>query len=172
MPNAMLRQGSATTCAAILIGLTLLGSGLVSSTPTLAAWQDTTIGVGSMTAKVLPAPTGSCAYTSAQSNRSFTFTWRYPAGSGYNLTNVQFVRATSLTNRTLIALPTAAYTSTGPNTNGDYTTTINANANGGYFTGMYSDTTAFRLGLRSTENGWTSTASTANVRLNASELLR
>lgn len=150
------------------VGATLIAGSLVSAGPTVAAWQDPTIAEGALSAKVLVVPTGSCAYITTTSERSFSFTWRFPAGSGYNLTNVRFVRATSLTDSTLVQLPAAAYSSSGPNTAGNYTTIVNASRSVGYFDGMYSDTTAFRLGLRSTEGGWTSQAATATVRLSAS----
>jgi hypothetical protein len=169
MNNHMMPSGSKrpslAKAAVALTGLALLGAVLASSTPTLAAWSDQTHHEGTMATKTLPVPTGTCSYTGTGNSRHFVFTWKFPAGSGHDLTNVQFLRSTTLTNPTLIGLLPAAYSSTGPNASGEYTTTIDASLSGGYFTDLYSDTAPFLLGLRSTENGWTSAPLTVNASL-------
>ncbi len=164
MMSSGLERPSLTKAAVALTGLALLGAVLVSSTPTLAVWSDSTHHQGTMGAKV-PTPTGTCTHTGTNIDRRFVFTWKIPADSGHILANVQFLRSTSLTNPTLIELPPAAYSSTGPNASAEYTTTINASTSGRYFEGMYSNTETFLLGLRTTADGWTSEPLTVSASL-------
>ena len=126
---------------------------------TLASWNDGESGSGSYSAKTIPAPTvTACTITNSLGVfQSVRLTWTPPVGSGYTAANASVgIGSTAATVQPAVPQPTI----TGP-TGGAYSATFSSSLLQSILGGLFG--TTFTIGVRSTENGWTSAWSTRTV---------
>ncbi|SDP36732.1 hypothetical protein SAMN04515671_3905 [Nakamurella panacisegetis] len=136
-------------------GLTLLLTSLPSATSaTSASWNDNEFGAGAFSAKTIPPPTiSACVLQSGLlgANPVVTITWQLPIGAGYSLTNIHYY-TNGGSGLTEILAGNPGLTTTGPS-GGNYTTAFSS----GLLSGLLGS--SYIIGLRSAENGWSSTLS-------------
>lgn len=140
--------------------LSLVAAAAVSPpSQTLASWTDGESGVGSYSAKSIPAPTVTgCTITNSLGVfESVRLTWTPPVGSGYTAANATLgMGSTAATIQPAVPQPTIS----GP-TGGAYSATFSSSLLQSVLGGLFG--TTFSIGVRSTENGWASAWSTRTV---------
>ena len=126
---------------------------------TLATWNDGESGSGSYSAKTIPAPTVTACNISNTLGifQSVTLVWTPPTGSGYTASNFSVgTGATAGTVQPVVPQPTISGPAGGP-----YSATFSSGLLQSILGGLFG--TTFSIGVRSTENGWTSAWSTRTV---------
>lgn len=149
--NRRKRMVSAIAGAALLAVVTISGGQW-----TVASWGDQEFGSGTFAAKVIAPPVITSCYLLAGAqglSPSISITWNFPDGTGYVTPgNVLYFKASGGVLTGLTPVPVSSLTSSGP-VSGNFTTVFGSALLSGLLGGSY------LVGLRDSENGWSSTLS-------------